>query len=221
MNKTGTIDQPFMFSTKQYDTETGLQYFGYRFYNPSVGRWITRDPLGELGGAAKAPAFFAGGLNLYQYVANDPINAIDPSGRQAFFWHFGITYGAARNSGLGVWDSMKHGWAVTREDRNATDRSASAANVHAMAGETASGQYQSREEALAAADLNMATGSLPSAIHTGQDYPGHNGESMENWGWNWSTAGHILNDLFPSLDTISQAYQNTQKIFSNRLRPCK
>jgi RHS repeat-associated protein len=69
MNKTGSIDQPFMFSTKQYDTETGLQYFGYRFYNPAMGRWLTRDPLGEVGG-----------LNLYSFVGNNPVNWVDPLG---------------------------------------------------------------------------------------------------------------------------------------------
>ena len=31
---------PFMFSTKFYDWETGLYYYGYRYYNPSTGRWL-------------------------------------------------------------------------------------------------------------------------------------------------------------------------------------
>ncbi len=38
---------PFKFSTKYTDTETGLLYYGYRYYNTSLGRWISRDPLGE------------------------------------------------------------------------------------------------------------------------------------------------------------------------------
>ena len=69
MSKTGTVDQPYIFSTKEYDPETGLSYYGYRFYSPSVGRWITRDPLGE-----------TGGLNLYGFVGNNPVNRIDPLG---------------------------------------------------------------------------------------------------------------------------------------------
>jgi RHS repeat-associated protein len=56
----------FRFSTKYFDAETGLYYYGYRYYDPVLGRWQTRDPIGELGG-----------LNLYWFVANKPINKID------------------------------------------------------------------------------------------------------------------------------------------------
>ena len=38
------------FSTKPFDAETGLYYYGYRFYHPEMGRWINRDPIGEKGG---------------------------------------------------------------------------------------------------------------------------------------------------------------------------
>jgi len=57
------------FSTKPYDEVTGLSYYGYRFYNPALGRWMTRDPIGE-----------KGGLNLYGFVGNNPVNRIDPFG---------------------------------------------------------------------------------------------------------------------------------------------
>ena len=63
------VDQPFRFSTKYFDTETGLSYFGGRYYNASLGRWINRDPIGELGGR-----------NLYEYAANDPLDRMDPLG---------------------------------------------------------------------------------------------------------------------------------------------
>ena len=69
MAKTGTLDQPFGFSTKRYDAGTGLSYYGYRFYAPTIGKWLTRDPLGE-----------AGGINLYGFCLNDPVNWFDPLG---------------------------------------------------------------------------------------------------------------------------------------------
>jgi len=36
------------FSTKWFDDETGLGYWGYRYYNPKLGRWVSRDPIGEV-----------------------------------------------------------------------------------------------------------------------------------------------------------------------------
>ncbi|MCG8524766.1 MAG: RHS repeat-associated core domain-containing protein, partial [Opitutales bacterium] len=59
-------DFNFQFSTKYVDAETRLYYYGYRFYDPEVGRWISRDPIGEMGG-----------LNLYGFVRNGPIDMID------------------------------------------------------------------------------------------------------------------------------------------------
>ena len=59
----------FRFSTKYEDIETGLLYYGYRYYNAETGRWLNRDPIGELGG-----------LNLYGFVSNDSINAVDKYG---------------------------------------------------------------------------------------------------------------------------------------------
>jgi RHS repeat-associated protein len=61
--------QPFAFGTKYYDAESGLEYFGYRYYSPVLGRWASRDPLGE-----------AGGDNLYSYVHNLPDSQVDPLG---------------------------------------------------------------------------------------------------------------------------------------------
>jgi RHS repeat-associated protein len=66
---TGSLDQPMQFSTKLYDGQTGLAYFGFRFYQPGQGRWLSRDPLGE-----------SAGLNAYAYVHNNPVNRNDPAG---------------------------------------------------------------------------------------------------------------------------------------------
>jgi RHS repeat-associated protein len=65
-------NNPFRFSTKYQDDETGLVYYGYRYYSPSMGRWISRDPIEE-----------EGGLNLYGFVGNDGINCFDPYGHES------------------------------------------------------------------------------------------------------------------------------------------
>jgi RHS repeat-associated protein len=60
---------PIRFSTKYWDAEIGLYYYGYRYYSPEVGRWIKRDPLGV-----------KGGLNIYAAMHNQPIGWIDVLG---------------------------------------------------------------------------------------------------------------------------------------------
>ena len=64
-------DQPWRFSTKQFDAETGLGYWGYRYYSPGLGRWISRDPIGERGDSA-----------LCRYCGNRSPSAVDPLGLQ-------------------------------------------------------------------------------------------------------------------------------------------
>jgi RHS repeat-associated protein len=59
-------ENPFRFSTKVTDDETGLVYYGRRYYSPSQGRFLGRDPIEE-----------SGGLNLYGFVGNNPINRWD------------------------------------------------------------------------------------------------------------------------------------------------
>src|SRR5262249_30289567 len=62
--------QPFGFAGGVYDRDTGLVRLGARDYDPEVGRWTTKDGTG-----------LAGGLNVYAYVGNDPVNWIDVLGR--------------------------------------------------------------------------------------------------------------------------------------------
>ena len=73
---------PFRFSTKYQDQETGFLYYGYRYYDPSRGSWLSRDPVQE-----------RGGKNLYRFGYNDTINKIDPSG-QAVWWDCVLCAGA-------------------------------------------------------------------------------------------------------------------------------
>ena len=59
----------YRFSSKEVDpnyTDSGLYYYGYRFYDPNLQRWLNRDPIGEWGG-----------INLFQFLFNDALNFAD------------------------------------------------------------------------------------------------------------------------------------------------
>jgi RHS repeat-associated protein len=66
---TGSADNDFLYTGRQLDSESGLYYYRNRYYSPSVGRFITKDPIG-----------MRGGINYYSYVLNNAINATDPFG---------------------------------------------------------------------------------------------------------------------------------------------
>ena len=70
-NSSGSLVNPFRYTARESDTETGLYYYRARYYDPSAGHFVAEDPSGT-----------SGGLNLYEYTQNNPINLYDPSGLQ-------------------------------------------------------------------------------------------------------------------------------------------
>ena len=72
---------PFRFSTKYHDAATKLYYYGYRYYSPDYGRFISQDPIRE-----------SGDLNIYAFVNNNPTNYYDYLG---MFSNIGMAAGFA------------------------------------------------------------------------------------------------------------------------------
>ncbi len=70
----GTLSNPYTYTGRELDSESGLYYYRARYYDPSIGRFINEDPIGFAGGSA----------NFYGYVQNNPVNFIDPDGLEIF-----------------------------------------------------------------------------------------------------------------------------------------
>ena len=92
----GSKQFPHRFASKYECSESGHLYFGYRSLNPETGSWLSRDPIGE-----------KGGLNLYGYANNDPINGVDVLGLGVMDFLGGVADSGKTfvvNTSQGIWN---------------------------------------------------------------------------------------------------------------------
>ena len=66
-SETGTSDNTRKFTGKEFDADSNLYYYGARYYDPYIGRFTQRDPIGD-------------GVNWYAYTYNNPLKYTDPTG---------------------------------------------------------------------------------------------------------------------------------------------
>jgi len=82
---------PETYTGREWDAEAGLYFYRARYYSPTMGRFISQDPIG-----------LKAGQNYYAYCANNPLNATDPSGQ--FIWVIvGAAIGGGVDLGLQLW----------------------------------------------------------------------------------------------------------------------
>jgi len=74
LNKSEPVGNPWQYAGGYFDANTGLYKFGERYYDPQVGRWTQKDPVGGSLGNVNS-------TNPYVYAGNEPTMQTDPSGR--------------------------------------------------------------------------------------------------------------------------------------------
>lgn len=97
VDQTGTVDQPYTYTGREFDSESGLYYYRARSYDPSIGRFLQEDPI-EL----------AGGMNFYRYSFNNPTNWLDPLGL--------LSWQDAQGRGM-TWDQWWNNTDTTMQDQ--------------------------------------------------------------------------------------------------------
>src|SRR5262249_19632267 len=65
----GSLTNPFQYTARESDSETGLYYYRGRYYDQTTGRFLSEDPIG-----------FRGGIDFYPYTRNSPVTFNDPTG---------------------------------------------------------------------------------------------------------------------------------------------
>ena len=100
------IKNPYTFTGREYDEESGLYYFRARLYSPTSGRFLSEEPLG------------IDGPNLYWYALNNPMNFIDPTGLFGFALQTSGAFGASNRpeASTGSVVEVSSGFAVSVEE---------------------------------------------------------------------------------------------------------
>ena len=92
-----TANSSYTFSAKEKDSETGLSYFGSRYYNSDLSVWLSVDPMSD-----KYPS-----LSPYTYCANNPVKLVDPNGEEVGW--------VEKADGTIYWDKNAHNQKTTRK----------------------------------------------------------------------------------------------------------
>jgi RHS repeat-associated protein len=106
---TGTLANPFQFTGREFDPETGIYEYRARYYDQSIGRFVSEDPIG-----------FRGGIDFYRYVNNSPVNFMDPSGLKCKHCSIAVRCHAVSNSSFLGSQGFQHCEAQVVDENSAT-----------------------------------------------------------------------------------------------------
>jgi RHS repeat-associated protein len=162
----------FQYTGRENDG-TGLSFDRARYYNPTLGRFISEDPIGFRGGR----------VNLYSYVENSPVDHSDPMGTSEFYVHGIETFDAAMIAGYGPLSALDLAFSAMWKDLGTQTTDPADTGIHGMGGlsgrksdsptpQTCSEAYQNTIKTLAS---ELQNGDLRGAAHTVEDSyaPGH------------------------------------------------
>jgi RHS repeat-associated protein len=182
---------PFRFSTKYTDAETGQLYYGFRYYCPSTGRWLSRDPIEEWGGANMYGMCNNSCVGLYDYLGRDPVvvaggtSVNDPEKHDQSGWNFLNT--AVRRAialeadikGKGKNKEVVLVIYVPPYERRAASEGKVRNHYLRIVRQAVSGKGIKVVEIRASAELTSQLVEMPNASITSLDYFGHS--DSENW----------------------------------------
>ncbi len=212
------------FTGKERDTESGLDYFGARYYGSNMGRFLSPDEFTggpvEVGGsrAEPGPLPYADitnpqSLNKYTYAYNNPLRYIDPDGHFAAPVHTWLTEEAAKKfhysektQALLVAKNLYVDRAsnqLNNKEHGMSDAFTSNAKAREEIQKTIDGRLDNAVKQASSGELKNAISELGQGLHTVQDYEAHGGVTLLGHG------GEAKNDNSP--EKVRDALSDTER----------
>jgi RHS repeat-associated protein len=105
-NQTGTVANPYKFTSREFDQDSGLYFYRMRYYNSTIGRFVSKDPLSyqtiDIGAIGECSS------QSYIYTFNNPVNYVDPLGTWGFSGTAGGSICIPTPWGIGVGGSVSY-----------------------------------------------------------------------------------------------------------------